>query len=60
MLRMDEFNKIRKEFFINQKSVYQIAQEYRRSWATVSNILKIPEHQIELRGKRKKKNFVGR
>lgn len=55
---MDEFNKIRKEFFVNKKSVYQISQEYRRSWATVSNILKIPEHQIELRGKRKKKNFV--
>lgn len=58
MLRMDEFNKIRKEFLINKKSVYQISLEYRRSWATVSNILKIPEHQIELRGKRDKKKSV--
>ena len=34
MLRMDEFNKIRKEFHINKKSVYQIAREYNRSWRT--------------------------
>ncbi len=58
MLRMDEFNKIRKEFFVNKKSIYQIAQEYKRSWATITNIIKIPEHQIETRGKRNKKNHV--
>lgn len=52
MLRMDEFNKIRKEFHINKKSVYQIAREYNRSWETVNKIIKIPEHLIELRGKR--------
>lgn len=58
MLRMDEFNKIRKEFFVNKKSIYQIAQEYNRSWATITNIVKIPEYQIESRGKRNKKNHV--
>ncbi len=55
---MDEFNKIRKEFFTNQKSVYEIAKEYRRSWVTVSKIIKIPEHLIEARGKRTKANHV--
>jgi hypothetical protein len=54
MLRMDEFNKFRKEFFINGKSVYQIAKEYNRSWETVSKIIKIPEHLIHLRGERKR------
>jgi len=54
MLRMDEFNKIRKEFHINKKSVYQIAREYNRSWETINKIIKIPEHLIELRGKRKR------
>jgi transposase len=58
MLRMDEFNKIRKEFFTNQKSVYGIAKEYNRSWETINNIIKIPEHLIEARGKRTKKNHV--
>jgi transposase len=58
MLRMDEFNKIRKEFFINKKSIYKIAQEYKRSWATISGIVSLPEHKVELRGKRSKKTHV--
>jgi transposase len=58
MLRMDEFNKIRKEFLINKKSIYKIAQEYNRSWATVASIINIPEHKVEMRGKRSKKNYV--
>lgn len=58
MLRMDEFNKIRKEFFVNKRSVYEIAREYKRSWATISKIIKIPDHKIELRGKRSKKKHV--
>ena len=58
MLRMDEFNKIRKDFFINKKSVYQIAKEYRRSWTTINKIILIPEHKIALRGTRIKKNHV--
>jgi len=55
---MDEFNKVRKDFFIYKKSIYQIAQEHKRSWATISNIVSIPEHKIESRGKRIKKNHV--
>ena len=52
MLRMDEFNKIRKEFHVRKKSIYQIAREYNRSWETIKNIVRIPEHKIQLRGKR--------
>ena len=52
MLRMDEFNKIRKEFHVKGKSLYKIAQEYRRSWSTIKNIISIPEHKIPQRGKR--------
>ena len=52
MLRMDEFNKIRKEFYINGKSIYQISREYNRSWATVKNIVVMPEHKFVQRGKR--------
>ncbi len=48
MLRMDEFNKVRKEFFVNKKSIYKIAQEYNRSWATINSIVIIPEHKVEL------------
>ena len=58
MLRMDEFNKVRKEFLVNKKSIYKIAQEYNRSWATINSIVSIPEHKVELRGKRNKKNYV--
>lgn len=52
MLRMDEFNKIRKEYHVRQKSIYQIAKEYRRSWDTVKNIVSMDETQTLLRGTR--------
>ena len=58
MLRMDEFNKIRKEFYINGKSMYKIAREYRRSWATVKAIVAMPEHKITQRGKRPNKSPI--
>jgi len=55
---MDEFNKIKKEYFKNQKSIYQIAKEYNRSWDTIDRIIKMPDHLIELRGKRNKLPLV--
>lgn len=58
MLRMDEFNKIRKEFYFKKKSIYQISQEYRRSWATVKNIVSMPEDKIETRGSREGRKSI--
>ncbi len=58
MLRMDEFNKIRKEFHVKSKSIYQIAREYRRSWATIKAIVAMPEHKIVQRGKRPGKSPI--
>jgi len=58
MLRMDEFNKIRKEFHVRGKSIYQIAREYNRSWQTIKSIVHMPEHKIESRGKRPGRNPI--
>jgi hypothetical protein len=49
---MDEFNKIRKEFHVRQKSIYQIAKEFHRSWDTVKQIVSMPDHKVQLRGTR--------
>lgn len=58
MLRMDEFNKIRKEFHVRGKSIYQISKEFNRSWDTVKKIVAMPDHHVALRGKRKRSSQV--
>lgn len=40
MIRMDEFNKIRKDYFIDKLSINEIAIKFSRSWATVHKIVK--------------------
>ena len=39
MIRMDEFNKIRKDYFVDHLSINEIAKKYNRSWATVHKIV---------------------
>ncbi len=39
MIRMDEFNKIRKAYFIDNLSINEIAVKFSRSWATVHKIV---------------------
>jgi transposase len=58
MLRMDEINKIRKDFFSNQKSIDKIAQDYNRSWDTIRKIVLTPEHKLGAKSKRNKDNSV--
>jgi transposase len=58
MLRMDEINKIRKEFFSNQKPIDQIARKYSRSWDTIKKIVSTPEHKLGSITKRNKENSV--
>ena len=52
MLRMDEFNKINKDFKVNQLSINKISKKYCRSWATIKRVVTLPSDQIESRGKR--------
>jgi transposase len=52
MLRMDEINKIRKEFAINGQTINQIALKYNRSWETINSYINLSEKQIFDRGKR--------
>lgn len=42
MIRMDEFNKIRKAYFIEGLSLNEIANDFNRSWATVHKIVNTP------------------
>lgn len=39
MIRMDEFNKIKKAYFIDNRSINEIALEFKRSWATIRRIV---------------------
>lgn len=52
MIRMDEFNKIRKAFFKEGLSINQIAIKYRRSWDTINTIVKTSRDDLEVRGSR--------
>lgn len=40
MIRMDEFNKIRKAFYDDGNTINEIAIKFKRSWATVDKIIK--------------------
>ena len=42
MIRMDEFNKIRKAYFADKLSINEIATNFKRSWATVHKIVHRP------------------
>jgi hypothetical protein len=52
MLRMDEINKIRKDYFVNGLNLHQIATKYARSWATINEYVSLSEESIRSRGKR--------
>lgn len=48
-MRMDEVNKIRKAHSIDGLSVNEIAQKFKRSWATVNDLVKKSQEEIDNR-----------
>ena len=52
MLRMDEINKIRKDYFVNNLNPHQIAMKYGRSWATINEYITLSEDNVKKRGQR--------
>jgi transposase len=54
VLRMDEINKIKKDF-TNGDSRNQIAKKFNRSWNTVDTIIKTSREDLTERGKRRKR-----
>ena len=55
MLRMDEINKIRKAYFTEGLSKYEIAKKYNRSWKTIDRIVSMERDELNVRGKRPKR-----
>lgn len=55
MIRMDEFNKIRKAFFNEGLSVNEIAHKFNRAWDTINTIVHVSRDDIDDRGKREVK-----
>ncbi len=55
MLRMDEVNKIRKAYFLEGLSKYEIAKKYNRSWQTIDRIVSVERDKLIARGKRAKR-----
>ena len=53
MIRMDEFNKIRKAYFADKLSINEIATNFKRSWATVHKIVHRPREDEFSAGERK-------
>lgn len=53
MLRMDECNKIYKEFHLNGLSKNEIANRFNRSWATVDKIVRLSPEQIATRSNKR-------
>lgn len=51
MIRMDEFNKIRKAYFVDGLSIHEIAIKFKRSWATVNKIVNISRDEISFEKK---------
>lgn len=49
---MDEINKIKKEHFKEGKTINAVARKYKRSWATVNNLVNAKEEDLSSRGKR--------
>ncbi len=54
MLRMDEVNKIKKAYR-DGESINEIAERFRRSWATVKKLVDTPVAKLEARGRRPNK-----
>ena len=52
MLRMDEINKIRKEYRVDGRNRHELAQKYNRSWNTIDAYVKMPREELADRGKR--------
>lgn len=52
MLRMDEINKIKKDYSVKGLNLNRIANKYSRSWATVNNYVNLTEEKALVRGKR--------
>ena len=52
MIRMDEFNKIRKAFFKEGLSTNEIAHKFKRSWETIDAIVNKSRDELEERGDR--------
>jgi transposase len=48
-MRMDEVNKIRKAYCIDGLTINEIAQKFKRSWATVNEIVKKSREEVENR-----------
>jgi transposase len=59
-MRMDEVNKIRKAHSIDGLSVNEIAQKFKRSWATVNDLVKKSQEEIDSRNtpERKRESIV--
>lgn len=55
MIRMDEINKIRKAFYSDGLSINKIARKFKRSWATINEIIKAPREELENRDKQERK-----
>lgn len=53
MIRMDEFNKIRKAYFADKLSINEIASNFKRSWATIHKIINRPREDEFSTGERK-------
>lgn len=52
MVRMDEINKIRKEYFTQGKSRNELAIKYNRSWNTIDTIVTLDRDELKNRGRR--------
>jgi len=51
MLRMDEINKIKKEYNKAEKTINELSLEFNRSWNTVQTYVDMPLNEIKDRGK---------
>ena len=47
MVRVDEINKIKKDFLQNNISKNEIAKKFNRSWDTVNRLLNMNEEEIQ-------------
>ena len=52
MIKMDEVNKIRKDFFSYGKSRHELSQKYNHSWDTINRIINMSREELDNRGKR--------
>jgi transposase len=55
---MDEFNKIRKAYFIDNKTINEISLEFKRSWATIRRIINTSRDEFSLEKKQVRSSKV--